>query len=271
MKSSSPSFSFPHGSRESLEKVYVSKEHDKLIAPKGSPGAIYDIPSSVPGPVAWSFGSGKRSSTSAHAPIESSIDLTFALPDSQKMKFRGPKGVVFGTEGRGSMKNAAILEKSPQVFYGPHSPGPTAYTVGRSGLSVDPSFFFGLKTKVMAAECQTPENVGPGIYPVTSSVGATFDSRWRNMTGCRFSRAPRHPVRARQVQPVTLIENKPSIGKQPSSKLANPAVAVFGRASRDQVSKTAMCFTAMDRGAASLPLRIAHPSLPLHRDIVKFS
>lgn len=272
MKPSQPCFKFGTATRDDVAKVYVSKEHDKLTSGRWSPGAIYQLPSSVRKGCSFSFGKAPRSSGRADRYTDSSVDLTFATVDNQKFKFRDARMILFGTSARDSIKDGAMLIHNPQAFYGRGSPGPTAYS---PPVPVDrncqPCYHFGMKTKVLASECQTPANVGPGIYPLPASVGPQADSTKPNLPCFKFARAPRQRQRELD-QPVTALEaEKPSIGRQFSSKLPNAPQVPFGNASRAQWNRLAPVFSEKDKPIAHPPPRIQHPTLPLERDIVRYS
>ena len=269
MRGSSPSFSFGSSTRDALAKIYISKEHNKVMPSRGNPSAAYDLPSTISLKAGFSFGKAKRETRSAKKPVESSIDLTFALPDTQIVKYPTNNAGSFGLDARGPIKNAAILESSPQVAIGAASPGPAAYAP--SFLCHDPSYFMGTRTKILAPDCQTPATVGPGSYPVKGSVGRCFNSTHENQPTVKFGKATRHSMRKTRNSADTPISLPPSIGRQPSSHKPNATRAVFGSASRDQVAKTALILTGMERGPQIPKPRLSHPELPLERDILKYS
>lgn len=269
MKPTNPSFSFASAKREEISKLYISKEHDKLTPSRWSPGAIYQVNSSINHDTAYSFGRAPRSNS---RPLRAAEDLTFATADSQVFKFPAFASVLFGTDSRDNLKNAVILQNHPQAFFGKHSPGPQAYRVSQPPKEVVPSITFGHKTKILASDSQTPINVGPGSYPVPPSVGPQFESTKSSHPTFRFGRAARSPTR-RVSQPVTNVEGGvPSIGRQFSSKLLNSSQVVFGSSTRDHAAKTALTLTPLDKGGSSAgPIRLPHPVLPLERDIVRYS
>jgi hypothetical protein len=268
MRPSHPSFSFGSAQRDEISKLYISKEHDKLTPSRWSPGAIYEVKSTLDQNTAFSFGKGPRSHLRPQPLAE---DMTFAMIDSQKMKFASFPTVLFGTDTRDNLKNAVLLQNHPQAFFGKHSPGPQAYTVHQPPKSVVPSITFGHKTKILASDCQTPANVGPGCYPLPASVGTQFESTKPSQRIVKFSKAARSPTR-RHSQPVTNVDGGvPSIGKQYSSKLPNAAQVVFGSSNRDHASKTALILSPLDKGISKGPVRLPHPQLPLERDIVRYS
>jgi len=270
MKPSKPSFKFGTATRDDVAKLYVSKEHDKLTPSRWSPGAIYNLPSSVQKEGSYSFGKADRSAGNPDRNTDSSIDLTFALVDSQPFKFKQSRSILFGTSARDSIKDGAMLVHNPQAFYGRGSPGPTAYSPPVPG-DRQPSYPFGSKTKILSSDCQTPVNVGPGIYPVAASVGPQHDSTKPNLPCFKFSRAPRQRARIAE-QPLTAVQaDRPSIGKQFSSKLVNAPQVPFGRGSRDQWRKVVVVFSEQDKPANRVPMRIQHPALPLERDVVRYS
>ena len=236
-----------------------------------SPGPIYDLPSSVSLKGGYSFGMSSREKKNNNI-FDSSIDMTFAIPDNQKYKFKGCHGALFGMEQRETIKNAVILKDSPQVFFGRFSPGPVAYNANALVVQRrEPSHFFGMKTKILS-QSQTPSDVGPGIYPKPSAVGPQVESQKKGLPMISFAKAPRHPKIMNRIQPITEVNIPASIGKQPSSLLKNAPCAVFGTAHRDKVAKTALCLTGKERGNEPLaPLRINHPRLPIQQHVIKYS
>jgi hypothetical protein len=261
-----PAFSFSAASRDEISKLYISREHDKLTPSRWSPGAIYTVPSSLNTQTSYSFG--KASKTAALKHNRPAEDLTLALPDSQSFKFVTFPSVLFGTDSRENMKNATILQNHPQAFFGKHSPGPQAYTVTQPPKHAVPSVTFGSKTKILASDCQTPANVGPGSYKKPAAVGVQVESDKPSQRTVKFGKAARAPSR-KVVQPVTNVDGGvAAIGRQYSSKLKNAAVVVFGTGSRAGMEKVAMVGDAVGVGAKP---RLPHPVLPLERDIVRFS
>ena len=268
MKPTHPSFSFGAAQRDEIAKLYISKEHDKLTPSRWSPGAIYQVKSSINHETAHSFGKASRSNSRPHRVSE---DVTSANPDSQHFKFPAFASVLFGTDSRDNLKNATILQNHPQAFFGKHSPGPQAYTVTQPPREVVPAITFGHKTKILASDSQTPVNVGPGSYLVPAAVGPQVESTKSSHPTVRFARAARAPQR-RVSQPVTNVDGGvPSIGRQFSSKLPNASHVVFGSGTRDHASKTALILTPLDKGAGGASVRLPHPVLPLERDLVRYS
>ncbi|CAE8665091.1 unnamed protein product, partial [Polarella glacialis] len=97
-KDTMPAFSFGTGSREVASlKVFLSKKHCKCKAVLNSPGPVYSIPSTVGEGPRFGFGQDEQRSSRVNRYPDSSVDLTCATVDSQKVKFSSTAGVHFGT------------------------------------------------------------------------------------------------------------------------------------------------------------------------------
>eukprot|EP00913_Durusdinium_trenchii_P003179 g2939.t1 len=59
---------------------------------------------------------------------DSSVDLTCATVDSQKVKFAGSAHACFGSEMRMGIQNAEILVTNPNLMLGMESPGAAEYS-----------------------------------------------------------------------------------------------------------------------------------------------
>ena len=273
MKQNAASFKFQAATRDDLAKLYISREHNKLTPSRWSPGAIYEVKSSLKSDTSYSFGKALRPGINLSG-VKPAEDLTLASLDSQKFKFPGIKSVLFGTEARDQVKNAAILEENPQVFFGRYSPGPAAYnlSVGTGDPTGQKGISFGHKTKILAADIQTPPHVGPGCYVMPEAVGVQSESTKQNIKNVKFSKAPRSTQKKSDQVLTNLNADIPAVGPQVSSKLANAAQIVFGSSTREHVSKTALYMTDLDKtDKGSNKLRLPHPILPLERDIVRYS
>eukprot|EP00435_Cladocopium_sp_Y103_P006756 s2046_g2.t1 len=65
---------------------------------------------------------------------DSSVDLTCATVDSQKVKFPGSAQACFGTEMRMGIKNAEILVTNPNLMLGMESPGAAEYSPSQEAV-----------------------------------------------------------------------------------------------------------------------------------------
>ncbi|KAF4712445.1 hypothetical protein FOZ63_030019 [Perkinsus olseni] len=257
LKPTEPSYSFGLGTRDAREKLFISKDHEKLMPPRCSPGPVYRLESQSDDH-SYTFGTAPQRPSPGKRYPDASIDLTNALVDSQAFKYPAVKGTVFGTDPKGQIKNATIMKNHAPAFYGKASPGPTAYNPDSrhtSRIPRVPQITLGSKTKILASECQTPPVVGPGTYPLPPSVGTQYLSQRRNLSTYSFTKArrvaernQRIPVPATGKGDLTTRSVVSSIGPQHESRNSNAPTFGFGTATRDQKSKTFLVQTPGDTG-----------------------
>ncbi|EER00906.1 hypothetical protein Pmar_PMAR002976 [Perkinsus marinus ATCC 50983] len=253
LKPTRPSYSFGLGTRGAREKLFISKEHEKLMPPRCSPGPVYRVESQIEDH-SYTFSTAAQRPSQKKRYPDSSVDLTNALVDSQPLKYPTVKGTIFGTDPKGHIKNATILKNHASAFYGRISPGPTAYSPDDKQTSRTPRApraILGSKTKILASECQTPAVVGPGTYPSPTSMGTQhLSQKWdrahrRNLSSYTFSKARRAGERSKKssVDTMDRVDSTSrgaisSIGEQHDSRIATAPKFGFGTATRDHKAKT---------------------------------
>ena len=276
LKSSRPFFSIPHATRTQREKLHLSHEHDKTSPHYDTPGPVYELPSTVGTSAAFSFGTGPQRHVHKSQSLESSIDLLGSFVDDQHVKYHKTKTALFGTDTRENIKNAVILKHHPQAFYGKQSPGPAGYSlpevIGREGSMIT----MGSKTKVLAANCQTPDFLGPGSYPLpTTCGGSQFLSRIPNQPVFSFGKGQQRPEPSERLrsmsQPVLRDSfSVNSIGNQVDSTKRSAGKPVMGSQTREQWAKMALVFAVGDKRVSTQD-RIVHPMLPYRHEVIKWS
>merc|ERR1712060_267944 len=113
--------------------VYITEDHNRTqrlgrASPIGGP--IYEQSSTLGG-VSYSFGGKKKAGANATRPKTGDMlpkaDDPFDLPtndalgcnvDSQPFKYRREPKHIIGTEPRGALKDAALMENHSVAFYG---------------------------------------------------------------------------------------------------------------------------------------------------------
>lgn len=267
-KETSPSWSFGTGDRDVARlKVFLSKKHVKSRAVVNSMGPIYNVPSTVGQTVAFSFGQGEQRTNHRMKYPESSVDLTGAQVDSQRVKYKSPPGVHFGTEPRMSTKNAEVVRVHPSILVGVESPGALEYHPKEDViLKTVPAFSFGPPgnrepkntNRVVSHPISTPRTVGPGSHKLPPGVGQQPLSARTSAPAWSFggaSEASRQaPLTSREDRSIDLLSDSPrhfsSLGKQVVSTVRTAPGAAFGRSTRDQSARTHLLITDTDRGPA---------------------
>lgn len=276
-----PAFSFGTGSRDvARQKIFVSGKHEKCKVVVNSPGPVYQVPSSVGEGPRFGFGQDEQRKHGGVRYPDSSVDLTCATVDSQKVKFPNTPGVHFGTEVRMSKKNAEIIRTNPDMVLGMESPGALEYTPREQTIQkMHPDYSFGPPEDRPPAKAvnrlallpgSTPRQTGPGSHNLPKGIGQQPQSArptgpsW-SMHGGKNNRTIPVSAREGKTGPVMDTEgNYSSLGKQVSSTLKTSTIAGFGRSTRDQWSRTAICMTKTDRGPAG---NMAKPQF--HMDLPK--
>jgi len=268
-KETCPAFSFGTGSRDvARQKVFISTKHEKCKAVFNSPGPVYQIPTSLGAGPRYGFGQDEQRKHGSVRYPDSSVDLTSAIVDSQKVKFAGTPGVHFGTEVRMSKKNAEIIRTNPDMCLGTESPGALEYTPQETTiLTKQPNYSFGppedrppakTVTRMGLLPGSTPRQTGPGSHNLPKGIGQQPQSArpsgpaWSMGGGGNSSRPIPLSARESKTGPVMDTEKfYSSLGKQTTSRFRSSSTAGFGRSTRDQWSRTAMCMTTTDRGPVS--------------------
>eukprot|EP00913_Durusdinium_trenchii_P010789 g10120.t1 len=173
-KRTGPAHSF--GTAKGGVKVFISKKLAKSKIGVGTPGPVYHVPSTVGAAPSFSFGSDEaRKHPSAKYP-DSSVDLTSATVDTQKVKFHSTPQVHLGSEDRSSLKNAEILRTNAELAMGMESPSALEYFPKEIHKTV-PAYSFASKmrkpkeeTRVQTLQLGSPRTLGPGAVGWTSGV-----------------------------------------------------------------------------------------------------
>lgn len=274
-KKTAPAHAFGTCSRERRQKVFMGKELETTKCTMNSPGPVYSLATSVGEGAQYGFGTAPQRLHGRAKYPDTSVDLTGATVDSQKCKFPTTKGVVFGTEQVGEMKNAVLLKSHPQASYGKASPGPTAYTPRDKDVTKvsEPKFSLGEKTKILSAKSQTPRNVGPGSYPPPTSMGGQPSSGKKSMPSWSFGNSKRMPPLRKSDAVLDPNPELSAFGSQVSSSKKSAASYGFGTATREHKAKTFLVQTGLDtgpRGQWPTP-RQHHPVLATEKEIISGS
>lgn len=274
-RKNAPNVSLSVCSRDKRENVFISRTASRSTPnPKASPGPVYELLEDMGTGQGVKFSKGPQrvfGSWKAKYP-DPSNDIVRADVDSQPFKYENVKGMLFGTDPKGQLKNATILKNHAQAFYGRHSPGPSAYLPDPKSTEKKLAFSvkFGAKTKVIGAEGSgTDALVGPGHYPRTDySIGSQFLSHRRNQPVNGFSKVPKFGGRSRRSgsEPATELKEKPgSLGRQTEANRRTEPSAGFGNATRAHFQRVSRCMTTLDLGPVALMPKavMSHPQLPV--------
>lgn len=228
-------------------KVYMSRKMEKSKAKLNSPGPVYDIPSAVGAAPSFSFGTDVQRKHDPKKYPDSTVDLTCATVDTQKVKYTKTPGCHFGTEQKLSLKNAEIIRTHAGLALGAESPSALEYHV--------PAYSFGPtesmtprkpEPRVQLLQSSTPARVGPGSHPKPSSIGQQPMSP--RPTAPAWTMPGRSPREKTQTEALA-IEDKvfSSIGKQVLSTIRSPPSVATTKSTRDQVNRTALFVSEMDK------------------------
>jgi len=282
-RKTNPSYSLSAVGRDQREKVWLSKEMFQNCGKcKHSPpgGPIYTLPSTLQkNPVSFSKGPCTDFLNVKPDDCLSVNDELHILVDSQNFKYDRDSSHLIGTEPRGRLKDAELIKNHSAAFFGRDSPGPAAigeqygpkFDITRPRMAPARTFGEKLKSKQWA-NTDTPEHVGPGIYPRKDiAIGKQHLSQRRNQPVNEFSKGAKFG-KTRNADSVSVIEAARSChGKQVlSSNKSEPTIG-FGRGTRDGRSRTAVCMTPSDLGPkAFMPKqRMEMPRLPRESEIMK--
>jgi len=296
-KETMPAYSFGTGSRDvARTKIYISPRHEKSKVVVNSPGPVYSTVSTVGETAKYGFGTEvQRVHGKAKYP-DSSVDLTCAEVDSQKVKFHGTKGVHFGTEVKMSKKNAEIIRVNPTAAFGTESPGMkmtapvTEFTprgekervqrekLERGELQVTqrkPEYSFGASsgpggagktTRINLPLTGTPRHVGPGSHKAPGGLGQQPHSARSTAPAWSFGQGQRHNESEEQGPIYDANPEISSLGKQVVSNAATAPMCGFGTSTRAHKAKTHMLISDADKGPSAF---MAKPNF--HFDLPKFS
>jgi hypothetical protein len=271
--------------REAREKVFISKEAavTNLLCRQSTVfGPKYDIPSTMDVKDGRGAGFTKGSSTDLYNirpedGIPTNDELQIDV-DSSQFKYPRDATMKIGTEARGRLKDAELIKNHTAAFVGRNSPGPVyggRYGPGWVGTKerMAPARPFGAKLGSKWQELNDlPKNVGPGMYPRKDvAVGPQYLSQRKNQTVNAFPHAPKF-AKTRSADTVSYLEAaKSSLGKQGLSNNRSEPLVGFGRGTRNQRSRTAICITKDDMGPkAFMPKpHMSMPRLPMECEVMK--
>ncbi|CAK9060821.1 Uncharacterized protein SCF082_LOCUS33445 [Durusdinium trenchii] len=270
-KRTGPAHSF--GTAKGGVKVFISKKLAKSKIGVGTPGPVYHVPSTVGAAPSFSFGSDEaRKHPSAKYP-DSSVDLTSATVDTQKVKFHSTPQVHLGSEDRSSLKNAEILRTNAELAMGMESPSALEYFPKEIHKTV-PAYSFASKmrkpkeeTRVQTLQLGSPRTLGPGSHAPATSLGNQPTSPRRTAPAWSMSgKSPRNPPPTE----LLAIEDKvfSSIGKQVLSTIRSPPGVGVAKSTRDQSNRTALYVSDMDRPAMG-PKPTFHMDLPVKSSVAR--
>jgi len=274
MKPSAPRYSFGKGTREQLERVFVSQTAEKTKGNKDTPGPIYDVPTDLGKAVSFSFPKAPQHTKIKQKYPDSSIDLIETMVDSGYAKFKNTPGFYFGTEAKDCMKNAAITKNHQAASMGQIGPGPAGYLPdANSALENQPTYPFGVKTKILQQSSSTPLAVGPGKYKLVAAVGKQALSTRETLPIFSFGKSQRFPKPEPDMTILEPTPNRRAMGKQVLSRSHSAPIYGFGTANRDQRGKTGCYILPEDKGPANDmgESHYYHPKLQMHKTVVKFS
>lgn len=267
--------------------MFISHEHSKAFSlgresPKGGP--IYNLPETLNVKSGVAFTKGKCIEDIHGTKEEDGIpsnDVLQVQVDSQQFKYGRDPTMLIGTEPRGRLKDAELIKNHSAAFFARDSPGPAAigeqfgpkFSATRPRIGNAMPFGVKLKSEWQRINNQ-PDNVGPNLYTRKDiAVGNQHLSHRKNQPVNKFGRAAQGgPIRnADSILDQGLDAAKSSLGKQVLSRNKSDSVVGFGRGTRDQRSRTAICITKDDLGPkAFLPKQhMSMPRLPMESDVMR--
>jgi hypothetical protein len=277
MKPSAPRYSFGKGTRDQLDKVFLSHTAEKTKGNKDTPGAIYDVPSDLGRAQSFTFSKAPQRVHMKQKYPDSSIDLIETIVDSGYVKFDNQPAFYFGTEAKDCMKNSAITRNHQSASMGVIGPGPAGYLPdAKSHLEGQPTYPFGVKTKfgsMFAYQGSTPLQVGPGKYKLQKATGKQSLSTRATLPAWGFGKGKRFPTSEPDLTIIDPSPNRKAMGKQVLSRSRSAPIFGFGTATRDHRAKTGCYILPEDKGPANDmgETHQPHPKLQMHKTVVKYS
>lgn len=295
-----PSYSLAKSGRAQRENVYITEAHIRTArlgreSPAGAligaektlvGGGVYELPSTLDlAGRGFSFGTSQRIDI-CHTKLDDlqATDSDNALmpePDSQPFKYRRDPEHLIGTQPRGQLKDATLLENHAVAFYGRCSPGPGAnggdygpnFKPTKKNLAPARSFRPKLENQMRWQKtCDTPHEVGPGTYSRRDhSFGQQYLTQRRNQDVHKFPGAAKFP-KTRNADQISMLDAaRSSVGKQRLSNNRSEPSINFNCDTRGSRERTRCCITKLDEGPkAHMPkMCLSMPSLPSEAVIMR--
>mmetsp|Transcript_60397 Transcript_60397/g.168767 ORF Transcript_60397/g.168767 Transcript_60397/m.168767 type:complete len:320 (-) Transcript_60397:48-1007(-) len=290
LKKSMPRWSMSKASRDSEKKVFISSKQMQDFTGRDSPGFNYEPKRQNELPK-WSFGTAAaRPPARTNKYNEPLNDLLGNIPDSQVVKYKTVSATI------GSLPRDAASNAPDFCGYvtGAISPGPQRYNVsaefdarGRKTRDVPrcirhghapeidqtpPQYTMRKKTKVLEAESQTGEKVGPGTYPPSVSCGTQADSNRKTMPSWGINRRTRFNER-KTSDPGRLWDGMKDQKEKNCRAFSRAPSYGFGTSGREHASRVQQCFTKLDKGPSAFMAKgsQSHPHLPARKEIIRYS
>lgn len=271
---SAPHYTLSKVDRSQREAMYISDAHTRTLMIGRTGAGSYNLPKTDSGP-SVSFTRAKQNDllppSQDGGGLYSNDELCHHV-DNQHLKYDRQATILVGTEPRGKLKDAALLETHSAAFFGRDSPGPASVgpkfgpNIGPTRPRMAPAGPFGQKLKGNWLKySDVPDNVAPNLYErKDNAFGEQHLTHRRNQAVNRFGNAPKFP-KTRNSDAVSQLDAARScLGKQPLARNRSESSVAFGKGTRDGRSRAALCMTRSDEGPrASMPKFTASmPSLP---------
>jgi len=278
MKETFPEYSFGTQSREvQTKKVFFSGGHEQHKGTMCSPGPVYKTKSCLGEGPKHSFGTDDQRKHAWAKYPDSSVDLTCATVDSQKVKFPCTKGVHFGTEGRMNKKNGEIIRVHPGLVHGADAQGLLHCSPDMTKVNKHPpEYSFG--PKLVKNEIQTdgrvprrlplplmasPRTLGPGSHTMPAAIGDQPLSARPSAPGWRFGGEQRSRSARGHGQLHDSGVDLSSMGRQILAGAPSGPQHSFGTSTRDDRRKAVLIHHPDDLGpVAYMPKLNFHIDLP---------
>lgn len=276
MKKSHPRWSVGRETRDARKSVYISEKHVVDAIGRDGPGFRYEPEPGVRHtsrvPPSWKFGTAAARPPPALAQYPDPSSDILATPPVRKATRRYPE-VRIGLCPRGAASNAPDLDAFP---LGGDSPGPLRYLIDRADKlrhAAPPKYTMGSRTVFYGHIPQTPEKVGPGIYPVPRAVGPQAKSQKQTLPTFSFGKSQRFPAPKMDDQGMKGLWDGMGEKKLAASRSFSAPSFGFGTSTRDGRGKVAPLLTSTDKGPASeMPKpRQQHPSLRPRKETLKYT
>jgi len=275
-KESKPSWCWSKGaSRDADKKVFISKKQTQDLLGKESPGFRY-TPKRQRHQPSFRFGTAEARPPLKKASYpESSNDLLARSIDHTKCKCRSKSAVVLQ-----SSRDSAYYQPGFDGFpSGAVSPGPQRYNPSSSvpghrfshAPNVDkiaPKYSMRPATKDLSAESQTPERVGPGLYKVPEACAEQRRSEKPSLPEWSVNKTDRFPKKAKERNSGRMWDGSGDKARQFNRAYCSAPSFSFGTSTRDRQAKVA---PVPGSAAVSMKTSHSHPSLPVRKDVMRYS